>query len=393
MGRARERAQRDLERHRPHIGKPKGQLIVESIPLVDLAAQHRDIDDGLLSAIDQVLRSGAFIGGPAVSAFEQSYARYLGVTDCIGVANGTDALEIALRAVGVERDAEVIMPANTFIATLEAVARVGARPVLVDVDPDTLLMDAAQVSSVVTGRTQAIVPVHLYGQAAPVEKIAVEAPGIPIVEDAAQSQGAMRHGRSAGSLGTVAATSFYPGKNLGAAGDAGAVLTSEPAVARMARLLGSHGSATKYVHEIVGFNSRLDAIQAIVLEAKLAHLDRWNHARRQAARRYDELLAGVAGVELPVTLPGNEHVWHLYVIRVDERDRVLAQLNAAGIGAGIHYPVPVHLTEAFRGLGHQVGDFPTTERAARRILSLPLYPHITEAQQVRVVETLVHAIS
>lgn len=353
------------------------------VPLVDLGAQQAEIDADVQIGLKQVFTDTAFVGGPQVAEFERAYAETIGVRHCIGVANGTDALELALRASGVTPGGEVILPANTFIATAEAVARIGAIPVPVDVDPDYLLIDPARVAEAVTRRTQAIVPVHLFGQTAFVEKLAQIArdAGAVVVEDAAQSQGARRYGLAAGSFGVAAGTSFYPGKNLGAAGDAGAVLTDDDDVAKLVRLFSAHGSARKYDHEVVGMNSRLDTVQAVVLNAKLARLSVWNRRRRQAAARYSQLLADVPGVRLPVSAPGNEDVWHLYVVRVPERDRVLAELHAARIGAGIHYPVPVHLTKAFAHLGYGPGAFPVAERAADEILSLPLHPHLTDAEQ------------
>lgn len=365
-----------------------------SVPLVDLRAQQDEIDDEVRAGLAEVFAKTAFIGGPAVSEFEKAYADAMGIAHCVGVANGTDALELAMRAVGVARDDEVILPANTFIATAEAVSRIGARPVLVDVDPEYLLIDPAKVEAAVTARTKAIVPVHLFGQTAPVEKLLpiAESVGAVIVEDAAQSQGATRFGRPAGGLGAVAGTSFYPGKNLGAAGDAGAVLTNDPEIAARVRTLSAHGSDRKYVHDLIGVNSRLDTIQAVVLLAKLRRLARWNDLRRQAAARYSEMLRDVAGVQLPTVSSGNEDVWHLYVVQVDERDRVLDDLHAAGIGAGIHYPFPVHLTKAYADLGLARGSFPVAEAAADRILSLPLYPHITADQQAQVVAALAGAL-
>ena len=361
-----------------------------SIPFVDLKAQHAEVADEVRAGLDEVFAATAFVGGPAVGTFEAEYAAYVGAAHCVGVANGTDALELALRAVGVHPGGEVIIPANTFIATAEAASRIGAVPVPVDVDPVHLLMDPAAVRAAVGPRTEAIVPVHLFGQVAPVEelgKIAADA-GVPLVEDAAQAQGARHNGRSAGTFGLAAGTSFYPGKNLGAAGDGGAVTTSDAEVARTVRVIAAHGSAHKYDHEVIGFNSRLDTIQAVVLSAKLRRLEAWNAGRRAAAARYGELLAGVAGVQLPVTAEGNEDIWHLYVVQVEERDRVLAQLTAAGVGAGIHYPTPVHLTAAYAGLGFGAGAFPVAEAAADRILSLPMFPHLTAEQQAVVVGEL-----
>jgi dTDP-4-amino-4,6-dideoxygalactose transaminase len=353
---------------------------------VDLALQHSEIADEVREGWDALLESKAFVLGPPVAEFEVAFARYSGVSRCTGVANGTDALELALRALGVGPGDEVVLPANTFIATALAVARAGATPVLVDCDPRTLLMDTDAASERMGRQTKAFLPVHLFGQMAPVERLSVA--DVPVVEDAAQSQGARRHGRPSGSVGAIAATSFYPGKNLGAYGDAGAVLTDDEALAVRVKALRNYGSEEKYDHPETGFNSRLDALQAVVLSAKLRRLDAWNDQRRVAAARYGELLAGVEQVRAPVTLEGNEHVWHLYVVRVPERDDVLERLNADGIGAGIHYPRPIHLQGAFADLGHREGDFPEAERAASEILSLPMYPGISADQQEQVVEAL-----
>lgn len=366
-----------------------------AVPLVDLVAQQADVNAEVMAALAEVFRQAAFIGGPAVAEFETAYAQFLGAGHCVGVANGTDALELALRAAGVEAGDEVILPANTFIATAEAASRIGAVPVLVDVDPDYLLIDSEAVAAAVTTRTRAIVPVHLFGQTAFVERLVPisSACGAVIVEDAAQSQGATRFGRSAGTLGLAAGTSFYPGKNLGAAGDAGAVVTDDDGVAARVRTISSHGSLRKYEHDVVGFNSRLDAVQAVVLRAKLAKLRAWNLQRRAAAERYSSLLADVPGVQVPREAPGNVDVWHLYVVRVPDRDAVLSALQAAGIQAGVHYPVPVHLSGAYAGPGMREGSFPVAEAAAGQILSLPLFPHITEAQQERVVGALSFAVT
>jgi dTDP-4-amino-4,6-dideoxygalactose transaminase len=370
------------------------------IQLVDLGSAHAEIADEVEDGFKRVFATTGFVGGPEVAAFEQEYAAYSGVQYCVGVANGTDALELALRASGVGRDDEVVLPANTFIATAEAVVRAGAKPVLVDCDPDTQLIDVDAALAAVGPRTAAVVPVHLYGQHAAVERLEVKlaTSGTRIVEDAAQCQGATRHGRGAGA-GTdrpaIAATSFYPGKNLGAYGDGGAVLTDDAALAEHVRALANHGGTGKYRHDRIGFNSRLDALQAVVLRAKLRRLPDWNDARRAAAARYDALLADVDGVVSPVADPGNVHVWHLYVVRLDvfegdqsRRDALIAHLAAEGIATGIHYPAPVHLTPAFEHLGHGPGDFPNAEAASARILSLPLHPHLTESDQVRIVSAL-----
>jgi dTDP-4-amino-4,6-dideoxygalactose transaminase len=364
------------------------------IPLVDLAAAHAEVAEEVETGFKRIIAETAFVGGAEVAAFEQEYATFSGLSYCVGVANGTDALELALRAVGVGPGTEVILPANTFIATAEAVARCGATVVLVDCDPRTYLIDVDAALSAVTPATRAIVPVHLYGQLAPVELLRAGLAGrdVAVVEDAAQSQGATRHGRAAGVDG-IAATSFYPGKNLGAYGDAGAVTTASEELATTVRTLGSHGGLTRYTHDLIGMNSRLDGLQAVVLRAKLTRLGRWNEHRRAAAARYDELLTGLDVVR-PVALDGNEHVWHIYCVRVaaDRRDDVLAQLNAAGIGAAIHYPVPVHRTGAFAGLGYGPGSFPNAERIAAELLSLPIYPQITAAQQEAVADALASAL-
>jgi dTDP-4-amino-4,6-dideoxygalactose transaminase len=359
---------------------------VIEIPLVDLRAQHEQVATEVADGWAEVLKSTAFIGGPQVARFEAEFAAYQEVPHCLGVANGTDAIELALRALGIGHGDECVLPANTFIATAEAVARTGATPVLVDCVEDTLLIDTDRIADVVTSRTRAVLAVHLYGQAAPVELIE----GVPVVEDAAQAQGARRHGVPVGGLGVAAATSFYPGKNLGAYGDGGAVLTTSADVAERVKLLREHGSPRKYEHSVLGFNSRLDTLQAVVLSAKLAKLEAWNTARRAAAARYDDLLADLDQVRTPVVLDGNLPVWHLYVVRVSDRDRVLADLHAAGIGAGIHYPTPVHRTGAFASLGG--GSFPVAERSAAELLSLPLFPEITPTQQERVVEALGKAV-
>lgn len=365
------------------------------VPLVDLKAQQAEIDEEVKAGLAEVFADTSFIGGAPVAEFENSYAAFLGAKHCIGASNGTDSLELALRGVEITHGDEVILPANTFIATAEAVCRVGGVPVLVDVDPEYLLIDPAKVPDAITTRTKAIMPVHLYGQSAFVEAlepIAAEH-GLHIVEDAAQSQGAMRYGRAAGTIGIAAGTSFYPGKNLGAAGDAGAVITNDATLADHVRVLGSHGSSVKYQHDVVGFNARMDTVQAVVLNAKLKRLSKWNQQRRDAATRYGDLLANMPGVMLPHSAPGNIDVWHLYVIRVRDRDRILESLNEAGVGAGIHYPYPLHMTKAFGSLGYMAGDFPVAEQAASQILSLPLHPHISFEDQQYVVERLGKALA
>jgi dTDP-4-amino-4,6-dideoxygalactose transaminase len=365
-----------------------------NIPLVDLGAQHRQVAEEVARGWATVLETTAFVGGKDVKAFEEAFAPFMGVKHCAGVANGTDALEIAVRALGIGPGDEVIVPTNTFIASPLAIARAGATPVFVDCDPVYYMLDVEQVAAKIGPKTKAIMPVDLYGQVAPFEKVAPLAAkhGLKVVEDAAQAQGAKRQGVPAGSFGDIAGTSFYPGKNLGAYGDGGAVLTRSDELAAKVRALRNYGSEVKYHHPETGFNSRLDTLQAVVLSAKLKRLAGWNAARREAAKRYDQLLAGVAGVTLPRTAEGNEHIWHLYVVRVPRRDEVLKKLNADGVGAGIHYPVPCHLQGAFKHLNLGPGTFPVAEKTAGEILSLPMYAEITAEQQARVVESLKKAL-
>ncbi|MFK0203963.1 DegT/DnrJ/EryC1/StrS family aminotransferase [Streptomyces lavendulae] len=337
----------------------------------------------------EVLARTAFIDGPQVARFEEEYAAYSRVRHCVAVGNGTDALELALRANGVGPGDECVLPANSFIATAEAVYRAGATPVLVDIDPDTFLIDSAAAVAAINDRTAAVLPVHLYGRLVDTTAIraAARAHDAVVVEDAAQSQGATRDGKRAGAFGEIAATSFYPGKNLGAYGDGGAVVTDSDELAERMRLLRAHGERVRHRHETVGFNSRLDSLQAVVLSAKLKRLDAWNALRREAAMRYEAMLADVDAVRAP-SGADEGHAWHLYVVRVPDRDTILERVRAEGIGAAIHYPVPIHLTPAFAYLGEGPGSFPEAERAAGEILTLPMFPGITEQQQSAVVDAL-----
>jgi dTDP-4-amino-4,6-dideoxygalactose transaminase len=368
---------------------------MSNIPLVDLAVQHRQIADEVATGFASVLENTSFVFGKEVKEFETAFAEFVGVKHCIGVGNGGDALELALRATGLGPGDEVIVPANTFVATPLAVGRAGGTPVLVDCEPVHYMLDVEQVAKKITPRTRAVMPVHLYGQAAPMERLQplAEKHGLKIIEDLAQAQGARRNGRVAGSFGDAGGTSFYPGKNLGAYGDGGAVTTNSDEIAARVRALRNYGGEIKYHHPETGFNSRLDTLQAVVLLAKLKRLAAWNEQRRQAARRYDELLAGIEGITLPKVDAGNEHVFHLYVVRVARRDEVFERLNAEGIGATIHYPIPVHLQGAFKFLGLGPGSFPVAEKAASEILSLPIFPGITVEQQKRIVESLRRALA
>ncbi|WP_243062392.1 DegT/DnrJ/EryC1/StrS aminotransferase family protein [Humibacter sp. RRB41] len=359
-----------------------------TVPFVDLSWQTVRIRDETDAAIGRIIDTSSFILGDAAEAFEHEFARYCGTEHCVGVGNGTDALELAIQSTGIGAGDEVILPANTFAATAEAVVRAGAVPVLVDCTDDYLISVEA-VADALTKRTRMIAAVHLYGQTAPVEDLrSIAGDDIVILEDAAQSQGARRHGKMAGALGDVAATSFYPGKNLGAFGDAGAVITNDCDVADKVRRLRNHGGIAKYEHSLLGRNSRLDGIQGAVLSSKLGHLDEWNQLRRDAAAIYGEILSGNEKVQLPVVANGNEHVFHLYVVRVPDRDRVLGHLAEAGIGVGVHYPNPVHLLPAFGFLGQGAGSFPRAEMFSDEILSMPMYPGITPDDQQYVAETL-----
>lgn len=369
----------------------------QPVAFVDLVAQHQEIADEVAAGFADVCGRAGFTLGSEVAEFEAEFARWSGVASCVGVGSGTDAIELALRAAGIGPGDDVLLPANTFVATAEAIVHAGARPVIVDSDPEYHLVDPVDLEARITERSKAVVPVHLFGQLAPMEGITRVAAthGLVVIEDAAQAQGATRHGVGCGSWGAAAATSFYPGKNLGAYGDAGAVLTNTPAIAEAVSRLRDHGSAEKYRHEEIGRTSRLDTLQAVVLLAKLQRLAAWNQRRRDAAARYDALLGGLDGVRTPRTLDGNEHVWHLYTVRVSaaRRDGILGWLRQNGIGAGIHYPVPIHLQPAFVHLGHGKGAFPNAEAAADELLSLPMHPHLSATDQERTVEVLAEALA
>jgi dTDP-4-amino-4,6-dideoxygalactose transaminase len=364
------------------------------IPFVDLQAQYRSIKGEVDAAIGRVLESSAFVMGREVAAFERAFAEYTGARHCVCVTSGTAAIQLAVTACGLGAGDEVIVPANTFFATAEAVSNAGATPHFVDADPASHTIDPTKIEAAVTARTRAIIPVHLYGQAAdldPIFEIAVRHK-LTVIEDAAQAHGSLYKGRHVGALGRAGCFSFYPTKNLGAYGEGGAVVTNDAEVARRVRLLRDHGSAHKYDHEIIGHNFRLEEIQGAVLRVKLRHLDGWNQLRRACAARYNRLLAD-AGLRLPREMPYAYHVYHLYVVESPRRDLLRRVLKEAGIETGIHYPVPLHLQPAFASLGHRPGDFPAAEEEARRVLSLPLYPELTEEQITRVVETISYQFS
>lgn len=356
-----------------------------TIPFLDLKIQYAALKDEIAGAIAGVLDSTQFIGGESLAKFEKEFAEYCEAKHARGVANGTDALQLALRALDIGHGDEAIVPANTFIATAAAVATTGARPVFVDVDPKTYTIDPAKIERAVTSRTKAIIPVHLFGQPADMDAIAdiARRRNLYVIEDAAQAHGAEYQGARVGSLGDIACFSFYPGKNLGAYGDGGAITTNSGALAERIERLRDHGRLSKYRHAEVGFNSRLDALQAAVLHVKLKRLDEWNAARRRLAKLYDASLAGAAA-ETPAVRAGSTHVYHLYVIESDERDALQAELDAAGVATGIHYPLPLHLQPAFSYLGYREGEFPCSERMARRVLSLPMFPELTREQALQV---------
>ena len=362
---------------------------MSSIPLVNLKAMHDELRSEIDAAIGKVIDGNGFCLGPGVESFEQAFAAYLGVKHCIGVGSGLDALTLMLKGSGIGPGDEVIIQGNTFVATALAIHHAGATPVLVDHDPDTYNLDPRRLSQAITSRTKAILPVHLYGQPADMDAIHVIAQehGLLVLEDAGQAHGAMYKGRHCGSLGGAAAFSFYPGKNLGAMGDGGAIVTDDDELAEWARAARNYGSLEKHHHAIRGYNTRLDAMQAAVLHVKLKRLDEWNRARRIRAALYDDLLSSI-GLHTPVVRANVEHVYHLYVIQCPERDRVLASLNERGIGAGIHYPHAIATQPAFQHGCMVPQPLTNTDAFCDRILSLPICPYITEEQVLEVAEAL-----
>ncbi len=356
------------------------------IPLVDLNAQYHSIKDEIDAAVHSTLESGHFILGPAVSKFEASIASYLGVKHAVGLASGTDALVLALRAFDIGAGDEVIVPAYTFFATAGTVMSVGAKPVFVDIDPITYEIDAAQIKARITSKTKAIIPVHLYGHPAEMDPIMelARSHGLKVIEDNAQAFGATYQGKKTGSIGDIGCLSFFPTKNLGAFGDGGMVVTNDAALAERMRMLRTHGWKKKYYSEEVGYNSRLDALQAAILQAKLPHVDAWNEKRRELAARYNEQLAAM-GLAVPVERAWGKYVYHLYIIRSTRRDECQAFLRERGIASEVYYPLPPHLSTPCRKFGYREGDFPHAETASRETLALPLYPEMTAAQQDAVI--------
>jgi len=355
------------------------------VPFLDLKAHHDPIRAEVLAAMNEVIDNNAFAGGPFVAKFEEDYARYCDTKFCVGVGNGTDALWLALLGLGVGAEHEVITVPMTFMATAEAITYAGARPVFVDIDPATFTLDVSRLEAAITPRTRAIIPVHLFGQCADMDPILAIARkhNLVVIEDAAQAQGALYQGRPAGSMGHAGAFSFYPGKNLGAWGEAGAITTNDPALRDQLLMFREHGQKKKYFHDVVGWNARMDGLQAAVLKVKLKYLDRANDGRRRAAARYRQLLDNVS---LPTEAGYARHIYHVYALRVEQRDDLLKSLGERGIGCGIHYPVPVHLQNAYADLGYKRGDFPVAEACADSFLSLPMYPELTD-QQLETVAT------
>jgi len=364
------------------------------VPFVDLRAQYLMIRDEVHPAVDAVISESAYIGGRRVTEFEHEFAEWVGIPHCVSVANGTDAIEIALRALGIGPGDEVIVPANTFIATAEAVTSAGARVVFADCEPDRFTVDVLDIARKITPRTRAVIPVHLYGHPADMQAIMLLAMqhGLRVIEDASQAHGARCRGSRVGTFGDAATFSFYPGKNLGAYGDGGAIVFRDADHASWARAYANHGSLAKYQHLMEGRNSRLDGMQAAVLSVKLRHIDSWNRNRRRVAARYAELLDGVSGVVLPRSADWAEHVWHLYVIRVADRDSVTAQLADRGIATGIHYPIALPFAEAYRHMRHTADDFPVASAQMGDLLSLPMYPEMTDEMIEYTVAALCTAI-
>lgn len=366
------------------------------VPFLDLQTQYRELKTEIDSAITEVLETSGFILGPEVAKFEKNFAQFNEVGFSIGVANGTDSLRLAYEALGIGAGDEVIIPAHTFVATAIGVMEVGATPVLVDIDPNSFLIDYEKLEAAVTSRTKAICPVHLYGRVCDMDTVMGFASkhGLRVVEDTAQAHGARWKGKRAGTFGAFGSFSFYPGKNLGAYGDGGALVTASETLASTVRKLRNYGSEIKYQHPFKGINSRLDGVQAAVLNVKLKHLEGWNQKRWEAAKRYNQLLEAFAGdgLVLPELCTQAEHVFHLYVIRVQNRDQVLKSLGDLGVSAGIHYPSPFHLQGGYESLGYKQGAFPITEKISGEILSLPMFPEITEEQQQHVVAALLKSL-
>ncbi len=366
----------------------------DPIPLVDIKSQFLRYENEIRSEMESVLANTSFIMGPALVNFEKAFADLCGTRFAIGVSSGLEALTMALRAMGIGPGDEVLLPANTFIATALSVSQLGATPVLVDADASNDLINLELIQKAITPKTKAIIPVHLYGRLVDMKALMTIAQtnNLLVLEDAAQAHGARCNGKAAGSYGKAGAFSFYPGKNLGAFGDGGAITTDDETLAKSIQDYRNYGSDQKYVHHTLGSNQRLDTLQAAVLLAKLRHLDDINRERREVAQRYTQLLTGKNGIELPLLNLDGSHVYHIFPVRVDakRRDAILAAMQSEKIGASIHYPIPIHLQKAYDFLGYKAGDFPVSEDHASRMISLPIYPEITAEQQQRVCDSLLH---
>jgi dTDP-4-amino-4,6-dideoxygalactose transaminase len=356
------------------------------VPFLDLKTQYDSIREEIHAALNEVLESTAFAGGPFVARFEKEFADFCGCRHAIGVGSGTDALWLSLLALGVGAGDEVITVPNTFIATAEAISFCGARPVFVDIEEETYNMNPALLESAISPKTKAIIPVHLFGQTADMDPILEIARrhGLYVIEDACQAHGAEYKGKKAGSIGDVGCFSFYPGKNLGAYGEAGAVLTNRDDLAEKIKMLRDHGQPKKYYHDLIGWNGRMDGIQGAMLSVKLKHLLEWNEARRKNAQLYTDFLADVEGVAVPRAADYGKHVYHIYAVRVQERDSLIRKLAEKDIHCGIHYPVPLHMQKAYEFLGLERGSFPIAEKCGEELVSLPMYPELS-LEQVRFV--------
>ncbi|MEB3336150.1 MAG: DegT/DnrJ/EryC1/StrS aminotransferase family protein [Leptolyngbyaceae bacterium] len=368
---------------------------MNKVPPLDLTRQYETIGEAVNTAVLEVLSSGAYVGGPIVQSFEQQFASYVGVTECVACNSGTDALYLALRALKIGTGDEVITTPFTFFATTEVISAVGATPVFVDVDVDTFNLNLNQIEAAITPRTRAIMPVHLFGQAVDMTQLMqiAQAHNLAVIEDCAQAVGAAWGEQKVGGIGHIGCFSFYPTKNLGACGDGGAITTNDPELAAMMRVLREHGSKTRYYHEELGINSRLDALQAAILQIKLKYLDTWNHQRQAVAQRYQQLLSPLPSIVLPQELAGSSSVWNQYTIRVLDpanrpngtyRDGIRSQLQTQGVISMVYYPLPLHLQPVYKGLGYQSGQFPVAEQISHEVVSLPMFPELTLEQQQQV---------
>ena len=384
---------------------------MNNIPPSDLAQQYKTIEEEINAAVLNVLASGRYIGGNTIENFEQQFAAYIGVSQAVSCNSGSDALYLALRALGIGAGDEVITTPFTFIATAEAISTVGATPVFVDIDAQTFNLDINQISSAITEKTKAILPVHLFGQPVDMTKLMAVAQkhNLAVIEDCAQATGAAwgdRADRKIGSIGHIGCFSFFPTKNLGAFGDGGAITTNDPKLAATVRMLKEHGSRSRYYHEEIGVNSRLDALQAAILQVKLGHLETWNSQRSQVAARYQKLLAPLPGIVLPQSLPGGQSVWNQYTIRIlasenqdktsepnSRRDQVRTKMQQQGVTSMVYYPIPLHLQPVYQHLGYQPGTFPVAEQLSHEVLSLPMFPELTQKQQEQVVYALKDALA